>query len=89
MRTINIDDKRYCSRCPFESLQVAQKVIYQDNKKEVINTVRCENANLCERLWSYLVDRYEDDEEDAEPEEQYINDDWSFVKDATREDMSL
>ena len=55
MRTINVIDKHYCKRCPFERLHVAQEIHYEEDKREVINTVKCANSELCENLWSQLV----------------------------------
>lgn len=89
MRTINVIDKHYCKRCPFERLHVAQEILYEEDKREVINTVKCANSELCENLWSRLVDVYEDEEEPREHPQRFIDNDWSFTDDATEEDMQL
>lgn len=89
MRTINVIDKHYCKRCPFERLHVAQEILYEEDKREVINTVKCANSELCENLWSRLVDVYEDEEEPREQPQRFIDNDWSFTDDATEEDMQL
>lgn len=90
MRTINVIDKHYCKRCPFERLHVAQEIHYEEDKREVINTVKCANADLCANLWSRLVDVYEDEEETTKEQPQrFIDNDWSFTDDATEEDMQL
>lgn len=89
MRTINVIDKHYCKGCPFERLHVAQEILYEEDKREVINTVKCANSELCENLWSRLVDVYEDEEEPREQPQRFIDNDWSFTDDATEEDMQL
>lgn len=89
MRTINVIDKHYCKRCPFERLHVAQEILYEEDNREVINTVKCANSELCENLWSRLVDVYEDEEEPREHPQRFIDNDWSFTDDATEEDMQL
>lgn len=90
MRTINVIDKHYCKRCQFERLHVAQEIHYEEDKREVINTVKCANSELCENLWSRLVDVYEDEEETTKEQPQrFIDNDWSFTDDATEEDMQL
>lgn len=90
MRTINVIDKHYCKRCPFERLHVAQEILYEEDKREVINTVKCANSELCANLWSRLVDVYEDEEETTKEQPQrFIDNDWSFTDDATEEDMQL
>lgn len=90
MRTINVIDKHYCKRCPFERLRVAQEILYEEDKREVINTVKCANSELCANLWSRLVDVYEDEEETTKEQPQrFIDNDWSFTDDATEEDMQL
>lgn len=89
MRTMNVIDKHYCKSCPFEDLQISDEIVSVDDMRRVISSVRCSHSELCEHLWSHLVDVYEDEDEESETSQSFESDDWSFTDDASMEDMQL
>lgn len=61
-----VDLESYCKGCSVsDHLSIDETILYIDNERQIMRTIRCSNHDLCNTLYrriKYKIEKGEDDE---------------------------